>query len=188
MELFLGWLILSVGVGCLANARGRSGFGFFLVSALLSPLIGLIIVLVVRNPKEEEQQQNVRRQEHERQLESIRAIATPRSPDLVVRAPPTVPTMSVADEIQKLATLRDRRLLTDSEFQVQKSRLLGSSEPATTVGQPVASVLHLKELEGTCPNCDASIPCNSPTCPDCKADFGPGSALFVKPLQPAQQV
>lgn len=49
MEVFLIWLVFAVLVGVLANSRGRSGFGFFLLSVLLSPLIGLIIVLVIKN-------------------------------------------------------------------------------------------------------------------------------------------
>lgn len=138
MEIFLGWFIFSVGVGFLANARGRSGFGFFLVSALLSPLIGLIIVLVIRNPKEEEQKETIRRQEHERQLESIRAIAAPRPPDVVSRTPPSSPSISVADEIAKLGGLRDRGLLTDAEFQLQKSLLLSPTGTSTSMASSSA--------------------------------------------------
>jgi hypothetical protein len=35
---------LVVVVGVIASARGRSGFGYFLLSIILSPLIGLLIV------------------------------------------------------------------------------------------------------------------------------------------------
>lgn len=47
MTVILGWLIFSILVGVLASTRGRSGFGFFLLSLLLSPLIGFIVVLVI---------------------------------------------------------------------------------------------------------------------------------------------
>lgn len=47
MELFLFWLICAVVVGVLASSRGRSGFVWFLLSTLLSPLIGLILVVVL---------------------------------------------------------------------------------------------------------------------------------------------
>lgn len=50
MEIFLGWAILAVVVGVIAGNRGRSGFGWFLLSLLLSPLIGLILVLALRAP------------------------------------------------------------------------------------------------------------------------------------------
>ena len=46
MEIFIGWFIFSILVGVFASSRGRSGFGYFVVSLLLSSLIGFIIVLV----------------------------------------------------------------------------------------------------------------------------------------------
>jgi uncharacterized paraquat-inducible protein A len=45
MELFLGWVILCVIVAAVAAHRGRSGFGWFMFSLVLSPLIGLIVVM-----------------------------------------------------------------------------------------------------------------------------------------------
>lgn len=45
------WLVLCALVGSLANSRGRSGFGFFLLSAVLSPLLGVIVCLCMRNEK-----------------------------------------------------------------------------------------------------------------------------------------
>jgi len=47
MEIFLGWLVFSVVVGVAASSRGRSGIGWFLISAILSPLIGMVLVLVL---------------------------------------------------------------------------------------------------------------------------------------------
>ncbi|ELR63093.1 hypothetical protein C942_04107 [Photobacterium marinum] len=41
------WLVFAIFVGIYANSKGRSGFGYFLLSLLLSPLIGFIIALVV---------------------------------------------------------------------------------------------------------------------------------------------
>lgn len=42
------WIALSVLVGFLARRKGRSGFGFFLLAFLLSPLIGFVAVLIAR--------------------------------------------------------------------------------------------------------------------------------------------
>lgn len=53
MELGFIWFLLSIAVGVLAGNKGRSGFGFFLLSLILSPLIGLIFALAVRNLKTE---------------------------------------------------------------------------------------------------------------------------------------
>ena len=57
MEILI-WVILSILVGVLANAKNRSFIGYTIISLLLSPLVGLIIVLirilVVGEPKPKE--------------------------------------------------------------------------------------------------------------------------------------
>ena len=45
--IFILWVFFAILVGVYANSKGRSGFGFFLIATLLSPLIGFIIALVV---------------------------------------------------------------------------------------------------------------------------------------------
>lgn len=40
-------IIFAILVGFYASSKGRSGFGFFLITALLSPLIGFIIALAL---------------------------------------------------------------------------------------------------------------------------------------------
>ena len=47
------WFFFCGLVAVVASGRGRSAFGFFLLSVILSPLIGLIIALVVSNRKGE---------------------------------------------------------------------------------------------------------------------------------------
>ncbi len=47
MEIVVGWFIFSVVVGIIAGARGRSGFGYFLLSILLSPLIGGLLAIAL---------------------------------------------------------------------------------------------------------------------------------------------
>ena len=46
MEIFIPWLFLSIIAGVIAINKGRSGIGFFLLSIILSPLIGIIAALV----------------------------------------------------------------------------------------------------------------------------------------------
>jgi len=46
MGIIITWLILAVLVGMYASSKGKSGFGYFLISVALSPLIGFIIALV----------------------------------------------------------------------------------------------------------------------------------------------
>lgn len=43
--LIMLWLLFSAFIAVIASSRGRSAFGFFLLSAILSPLIGLIVVM-----------------------------------------------------------------------------------------------------------------------------------------------
>ena len=127
MEVILLWLLCAAGVAAIANSRGRSGFGYFLLSFFLTPVIGLILVLVTNNLTEEAKKEQLRREEHERQLESIKAIAarpvdTAHLPD---EAP--LPSKSVAEELTQLAALRDKGILTEAEFQSQKASLLRSN-------------------------------------------------------------
>ena len=42
MEIFIGWVAFSVLAGIIASTKNRSGFGYFVLSVVLSPLVGLI--------------------------------------------------------------------------------------------------------------------------------------------------
>ena len=46
MEIFIFWFIFSVVIGVVASSKGRSGFGWWLLAMLISPLLALILVLV----------------------------------------------------------------------------------------------------------------------------------------------
>lgn len=45
------WILFSVGVGAIAANNGRSFLGWTALSLLLSPIIGLIAVLVMGKPE-----------------------------------------------------------------------------------------------------------------------------------------
>lgn len=47
MGYAFGWLTFSIIVGVAASGRGRSGFAWFFISALISPLLGFILLLVM---------------------------------------------------------------------------------------------------------------------------------------------
>lgn len=49
MPIFLFWLLAAVGVGAIARGKARSFFGFFLLSFFLSPIVGLIVVLICQH-------------------------------------------------------------------------------------------------------------------------------------------
>jgi hypothetical protein len=141
LTLVVIWGLMCWGVAALASSRGRSGFGFFLLSFFFSPLLGLIVVLVMSNlaensakeserQREEERREFDRKREHEKQLESLRAITSSqasRASTPTAGAP--LVTRSVADELAKLASLRDKGILSAEEFEEQKKQLLRG--PAT---------------------------------------------------------
>ena len=53
MEIVFFWFVLSIIAGVIASNKGRSGFGFFLLALLLSPLIGILAALIAsRNESE----------------------------------------------------------------------------------------------------------------------------------------
>lgn len=56
MGVFFGWLILSIIVACIASSKGRSGFGWFCLSMLVSPLISVIILLCVGDSQEKKEE------------------------------------------------------------------------------------------------------------------------------------
>ncbi|TKB50026.1 zinc ribbon domain-containing protein [Ferrimonas aestuarii] len=47
MFMIVIWLALAGFVGWYASGKGRPGFLFFIISLILSPLIGLIIAIVI---------------------------------------------------------------------------------------------------------------------------------------------
>ena len=122
MWIVVVWAALSIGVGFLADNRGQNGIGFALFSLFLSPLLALIVLLVMPNLKLEQKREEDRRRQHERELESIRAIAN--SATAQPEAKQEAPAVSIADELEKLAALRDKGVLTEVEFIKMKLDLL----------------------------------------------------------------
>lgn len=53
MEFVAIWLLLAVVVAIAARARGRNGFAFFFLAVIVSPLIGLLILLAFPNLRHE---------------------------------------------------------------------------------------------------------------------------------------
>lgn len=122
------WFLLSLGVGALANSRGRSGIGFGLLSFVTSPLIGVIVVLVIKDLEAEKERQYIAKREHEKQLESIKVIAQSTTDNAALaKSSAASQPFSVADELAKLGALKEKGLLTDEEFSAQKQQLLAKS-------------------------------------------------------------
>ena len=146
--LFIIWLLLAVGVGFLAETRGRSGFGFFLLSAVLSPIVGFLVLVVVRDLAAEARKALVRNDERRNNLTLVRSLAKTKP-------------VEVADEILKLDGLRLKGLLTEKEFETQKAHLLSTESVSTSVDL----------LNVTCARCGASTFPDAVACPGCGAKF-----------------
>ena len=119
MEIFLGYIVLCFVVAAIATNRGRSGFGFFVLSALLSPIIGGLVLIASPNLKAQAQHEQERKEDQQRHAESLKVLAKVAEP---AASPAVAP--SAADELAKLAALRDKGVLTEDEFAGQKRRLL----------------------------------------------------------------
>lgn len=48
MEIVIFWLIFTIAASMIASRKGRSGTNVFLVSLLLSPLVGIIVALLLK--------------------------------------------------------------------------------------------------------------------------------------------
>ena len=133
--LFIIWAALSWGVAALATSRGRSGVAFFFISFFTSPLLGLIIVLVMKNltaqaekdsarRAEDVAREKRRREEHELQLKSLRSLGATVSASAAGSAASLTAGFSLSNELEKLADLKARGILTETEFSEQKTALL----------------------------------------------------------------
>lgn len=136
MELFIGWIILSGVVAYIASSRGRLALDYFLISALLSPLIGLIILLTKSNLAEEMRRTRIRREDQDRHIEELKSAQT-LGPPARAAGERTDSSPLVADELEKLANLRDRGVLSEEEFQTRKSLLLRGEVQSVNLSQNV---------------------------------------------------
>jgi hypothetical protein len=71
MVLFALWLVFAVVVGVAADHRGRSGFGWFLLSVFISPLLAVLFLIALPNLRLEALLEEIRGQRgvNDRELE-----------------------------------------------------------------------------------------------------------------------
>jgi hypothetical protein len=110
--LFL-WIWIAIGVVLdIFRSHDLSGWGkaLWLLFIVILPLLGVLIYLIVRG-----------RGMHER------TVGTARSQDEAFRQYVRRAAASPADDLAKLADLRDRGVLTEEEFQSAKAKALGGT-------------------------------------------------------------
>lgn len=124
--LWILWIFLLIRIiSDVFRSDDLSGWGkaAWIVLIIILPLIGVLAYVIARGHKMHEHDQ--------RQAEA----ADQAFRSYVQSAAGTSP--SAADEIAKLAALRDQGHLTEAEFQAQKARLLGSPGVPNPSGTPM---------------------------------------------------
>jgi uncharacterized membrane protein len=121
--IYAAWFVLSVVVGFIAEARGRTGPGFFFLSLLLSPLVAVIVLLLIRNLKQEAMEEARRAEDRKFQQETLAAIARQQQAPAVAQNKPDP--SAVADHLSKLAELRAHGVIQEDDYKRQVAEALG---------------------------------------------------------------
>lgn len=114
MGIIFAWLLFSLLVGFMGSGRNIGFGGAFVLSLLLSPLIGFIFTAISKS-KDDIAKEKQLTEAQKAQTEYLHKIAQDKS---------NHPKLSIADELEKLKRLRDDQVITEDEFQNQKSKLL----------------------------------------------------------------
>lgn len=121
--MILGWILFSIVVGLIGSGKQIGGIPAFLISLILSPLVGFIIVLFSKSTvdvKREKELLETQKKQAEL-LEKIEQKAQPAEGGTK---------LDIAAELEKLVSMKKENLLTEDEFQQAKKKLLGTEERA----------------------------------------------------------
>lgn len=94
------WLLGSLVIGIIGSDKTLGFWGSFFISLLVSPVIGLIIVLLSKTKEDEAAQKKM-----------VQAVTNQQKP-------------STADELKKLLELKEKNAISDTEFEKLKAKLL----------------------------------------------------------------
>ena len=103
MEIFIIWLAGSIFSGIIASNKNRSFFGYFMLGALLSPLIGIVAALVVKDNSEPT-------------IQKVEVQNTSSSNDNK--------TSEGANKLKELNSLKEQGLITDEEFEEKRKKIV----------------------------------------------------------------
>jgi hypothetical protein len=119
------WLLITVFVDLFRSndlsGWGKAGWAIFVI---IIPLLGVLFYLIFRGSSMQQRQQQDAAQQEQAFRSYVQQAAT-SSP-------------SSADELAKLAQLRDQGVITSQEFESQKAKLLGTSPAAQAPQAPPA--------------------------------------------------
>lgn len=100
---------------------GKAGWTFFLI---LIPWLGALVYLIARGSSMNQRAMERAQQQDQAMREYVRQAAAPA-------------TASTADELAKLADLRDRGVIAPADYEQAKAKVLGGGPGVTAPRQPV---------------------------------------------------
>lgn len=115
--MVIGWLIFSFVAGIIGSGRKIGFWGAFLLSIILSPLIGLIFALVSKSKETEEYDKRMLEAQR-RQQEALYMISQEKQIN------PS--SLSITYELEKLVELKNDNIISEDEYQIFKDKLLNS--------------------------------------------------------------
>ena len=116
MGIFFTWIILSFVVGFIGNDRKIGIGGAFIISLIFSPLIGLIFTLISKTNAEEKYRESVLETQRSQQ-ESLKKLSESK----------VTQKNSIADEIEKLQSLKNNNIISEEEFVRLKNKIIDTN-------------------------------------------------------------
>lgn len=112
--LMVAWIWVMVGIVSdvfRSDDLGGLAKAMWILFVIVIPWLGILSYLLIRGGKMQERRQAAMSEFEDARREYVRSVAH----------------ISVADEIEKLAALKEKGAITEEEFSAQKSKILGSS-------------------------------------------------------------
>src|SRR5690348_8014733 len=111
MGIFFIWVILSIIVGAIGSSRNIGFGGAFLLSLVLSPLIGLIITLISKDTQEEKRKAEMLKTQQRQTAALEKSLAQTNQ-------------QSIAEELEKISKLKEKGDITAEEYQKLKNSII----------------------------------------------------------------
>ncbi len=133
MGIFFGWILFSFIVGLIGSDRKIGFWGSFLLSLILSPLIGIIFALSSGSNSDEDYKKKLLKIQEE--TLNFSKAKEPKN-------------ITVIEELEKLSLLKEKQMITDEEFLNLKANLLGSNTNSVVEAMKDSSIYYfIYEIE-----------------------------------------
>ena len=133
MGIFFGWIVFSFIVGIIGSDRIIGFWGAFLLSSILSPLIGIIFAFASKNNSDEDYKKELLKIQQE-------TLNFSKSQEPKNR--------TIIEELEKLSSLKENNMRTDEEYLIIKSNLLTNSSNSKIEAKNESSIYYfIYEIE-----------------------------------------